>query len=341
MDSGEWNTAFAVDNDQVFMTTAAASAWADITGDLLQLGAHSLRSLQFIGGTIDALAVGSGAGIFVSLTSSIGSWLPLGAAFPNVPVWDMDYDPGDDVLVAGTLGRGAWSLPDVSTALSSLGGAGQVYPDLVLVIPQESRFVERNQTLNIAPRELTLRFNEGQEFIDETVDPPVDPNGWLSGGRGGIQVTRSVNGEWDDGDDEVVEIGWIGIGDRPNDVVLRFAEALPDDEYRISIIGSEGYERIEDQPVSPLMNVNGVKFREGEEIVDEHFQFELDLGAQVTAVVQQPVVTTEVTITAVPANQIDDGLRSRLGMEKTVWSSSSIIRGRPTTFRGRRRRTAS
>ena len=189
----------------------------------------------------------------------------------------------------------------------------QVPPDLVLVIPQESRFVERNQTLNIAPRELTLRFNEGQEFIDETVDPPVDPNGWLSGGRGGIQVSRSVNGEWDDGDDEVVEIGWIGIGDRPNDVVLRFAEALPDDEYRISIIGSEGYERIEDQPVSPLMNVNGVKFREGEEVIDEHFEFELDLGSQVTAVVQQPVVTTEATITVLPADQIDDGATFTIG----------------------------
>ena len=37
------------------------------------------------------------------------------------------------------------------------------------------------------------------------------------------------------------------------------------------------------------------------------------MGAQVTAVVQQPVVTTEVTITAVPANQIDDGTTFTIG----------------------------
>jgi hypothetical protein len=34
----------------------------------------------------------------------------LGAGLPNVFVWDLDYNATDDVLVAGTLGRGAWTL---------------------------------------------------------------------------------------------------------------------------------------------------------------------------------------------------------------------------------------
>ena len=178
----------------------------------------------------------------------------------------------------------------------SITSVPPIPPELVLVIPQEGGFVDRGSSLSIAPRELVLRFNEGQEFLDETTTPARDPNGWLSGGRGGIQVTRSVNGEWRDGDDEIIEIGWIGIGDRPNDVVLRFAETLPDDEYRISIIGSDNYVGPDGQPVAPLRNLEYTTFRYGQTVVDEHFEFELDLGAQVTAVVQQPVVVTEATI---------------------------------------------
>jgi hypothetical protein len=34
---------------------------------------------------------------------------------PHAPVWDLDYDAADDVLVAGTLGRGAWTVANVST----------------------------------------------------------------------------------------------------------------------------------------------------------------------------------------------------------------------------------
>ena len=188
-----------------------------------------------------------------------------------------------------------------------------VPPELVLVIPQEGGFIDRGETLSIAPRELTLRFNEGQQFIDTSTTPPRDPNGWLSGGRDGIQVTRSVNGIWGDGDDQVVPIGWIGIGDRPNDVVLRFAESLPDDLYRISIIGSDDYLGPDDQPVGPLTNTMGLTFRYGQEVVDEHFAFELDLGAQVTAVVPQPIVVAQASITATSGANIPDGYRFTVG----------------------------
>lgn len=39
---------------------------------------------------------------------------------PNVPVWDFDYNLADDVLVAGTLGRSAWLLPNASKSLKDL-----------------------------------------------------------------------------------------------------------------------------------------------------------------------------------------------------------------------------
>ncbi|MDX1409102.1 MAG: hypothetical protein R3330_13230, partial [Saprospiraceae bacterium] len=50
----------------------------------------------------------------ISFDGSFGTWLKVGTGLPNAPVWDLDYDLTDDVLVAGTLGRGAWTI-DLST----------------------------------------------------------------------------------------------------------------------------------------------------------------------------------------------------------------------------------
>jgi len=43
--------------------------------------------------------------------SSPYTWAEAGAAsLPNAPVWDLEFDAADRVLVAGTLGRGAWTM---------------------------------------------------------------------------------------------------------------------------------------------------------------------------------------------------------------------------------------
>ncbi|NEP35311.1 DUF4347 domain-containing protein [Moorena sp. SIO3B2] len=126
LDSDDWMTAFAIDDDQVFQTTNANN-WMDITGNLqefatnlnLEPGDLNLRSIEFISGsTVDGIVVGSNIGIFSATSSSnFTDWLKLGTDLPNVPVWDLDYDPSDDLLVAGTLGRGAWTLSDASSIL--------------------------------------------------------------------------------------------------------------------------------------------------------------------------------------------------------------------------------
>jgi hypothetical protein len=59
--------------------------------------------------------VGTNAGVLVSVEGSFGNWFKLGTGLPNAPVWSLDYDATDDVLVAGTLGRGAWTVANVST----------------------------------------------------------------------------------------------------------------------------------------------------------------------------------------------------------------------------------
>ena len=68
---------------------------------------------------------------------------------------------------------------------------------------------------NVAPRELVFQFNEGQEINPATLDA--------------IQIERSgFDGSFGDGNEVLVNYGWIGIADRSNEVMVRFADTLPD-----------------------------------------------------------------------------------------------------------------
>lgn len=116
LDPADVNTVYAVDFDQVFQTTDGGVSWNDITGDLADTGAEDFRSLEYAeSGANDRLVVGTNLGAFVSLEGSFGFWFPLGSGLPNSLVFDLHHDPLDDVLAAALLGRGAWTLADLTT----------------------------------------------------------------------------------------------------------------------------------------------------------------------------------------------------------------------------------
>ena len=110
-------------------------------------------------------------------------------------------------------------------------------------------------TLHVAPQELTFRFTEGQ-----SIDPTT-----LSG----IQITRAgANGQFydpvtnpNDKDDVVITPGWVGVGDKPNEVIVRFAENLPDDIYQVTFVGQarkgQSYYGPDGKVVPPLKNTAG------------------------------------------------------------------------------------
>ena len=129
MDPEDWMTAIATDTSGVFQTADAGGVWSSITGNLSSVGADVFRSLEFVSGAIDAVVLGTNAGIFASLTTSLGTWFKLGDDLPNAMVWDLDYDASDDVLVAGTMGRGAWMLNNVQFVLSGLVGQTDISID--------------------------------------------------------------------------------------------------------------------------------------------------------------------------------------------------------------------
>jgi len=117
VNSSDWSNAWAIDNNQVFQTTNAGNGWTDVTGNGLPAGTE-FRSIEFVSGpTSSAVILGTNRGVFIMATFEVGVWTALGSGLPNAPAFDLDYDFSDDVLVVGTLGRGAWVLKDVSTLL--------------------------------------------------------------------------------------------------------------------------------------------------------------------------------------------------------------------------------
>ncbi len=129
---------------------------------------------------------------------------------------------------------------------------------------------------SVAPRELNIRFDEDQRIDSTTLNA--------------IHITRAgLDGIFGNTDDQVITPGFIGVTAAPdeNEVVVRFAETLPDDVYRVEIFGAGS--------ATPLKNLRNESYvptltdNDGNPTKDT-IDFTLDLGPQVVAVVPQPVV---------------------------------------------------
>ncbi|MDB5335019.1 MAG: hypothetical protein JWN70_638, partial [Planctomycetaceae bacterium] len=170
--------------------------------------------------------------------------------------------------------------------------------DLVTVIPNQGVFLANNTTLSEAPREMTLRFSPGQT---------IDPNS-----LGSITVVRAgLDGIFDDPstgtpestDDVSVGLGYVGAGDNPNEVIVRFAATLPDDKYQIRI----------DTSTTTGLKGNLVGAVNDTLIPDagktyKSFNYELDLGAQVESVIPQPVIRDQLFSTTQLSSLTDGDL---------------------------------
>ncbi|MDA9942551.1 hypothetical protein N9C62_08090 [Luminiphilus sp.] len=139
-DPEEWKTVFVIDADQVFMSTDAGTSWTDITGDLVgSFSTLDIRGIEFIRiGTRGALLVGTLQGVYAAMDTDYTKWSLLGTGLPNTQVFDMDFSLGDDVLVAGTLGRGAWKISNVSQVLG--------FPPVLEIDPAVLWFILKQRT---------------------------------------------------------------------------------------------------------------------------------------------------------------------------------------------------
>lgn len=136
LDPDNWQQGYVVNaSSHVFRfvnSGAAASDWTDITGNLNPgaLGPNpalskDLRTIELYSPTTtpgdEIVLVGGSGGVFRTLNPSGGAnaiWTEFGSSLPNGLVSDLRYDATDDVLLAGTRGRGAWTISSASTSLT-------------------------------------------------------------------------------------------------------------------------------------------------------------------------------------------------------------------------------
>ena len=148
-------------------------------------------------------------------------------------------------------------------------------PQLIGIQPNEGALITDGSVRDSSPRVLTFAFDEQQVIDTSTFD--------------GIQISRAGDdGRLGTADDIPVTPGLVTLGDpNQNEVVVRFAESLPDDDYRIEVFGFDDIG----------LGVTGLRNSSGELFVpndpsqrSQRVNFKLSLGALVESVVPQPVI---------------------------------------------------
>lgn len=125
LDPEDWERVFVTDGDRIFQSSDAGRTWK------LMPNMRGLSRIQTITavripdatGTRHLVLLAAGAGgvyrtVDPSPTdNSATAWFRYGAGLPNVMITDVKYDATDKVLIAGTFGRGAWSVAGADQTL--------------------------------------------------------------------------------------------------------------------------------------------------------------------------------------------------------------------------------
>ena len=173
-DPANWHNVFVINATSVFQSGNAGASWTNITGSLTGVGA--LRCVRHGPAALGSpLLVGTDLGVYVATGPSYTNWSEVGTNLPNAPVFDMEYNLADDVLVVGTFGRGAWLVP---VASSQVFGQAGVLARPNFTLQPRSRTVTQGSTVTFSvaisaqaaqPIGYQWRFNGSD--IDAAVSP--------------------------------------------------------------------------------------------------------------------------------------------------------------------------
>ena len=116
MDPNNYQALYVVDNSsQVFMTLDEGATWVNLTTNLPAL-TPDVRTVEIYSPSLNArtttLIVGGLGGVFMMRRPGAAgtSWFVMGTGMPHALTLDLHYDYTANVLLAGTLGRGAWTI---------------------------------------------------------------------------------------------------------------------------------------------------------------------------------------------------------------------------------------
>src|SRR5262249_38613744 len=155
LDPNDWQHAFVTDTKGVWETTNAGGSWINRTGNLSAIqgvtpGNNLIQTVEFCElGAVDCVLVGGSGGVFRMITNNPNVWSEYGRFMPNAVTYELKFvadDPdnnatnGTGVLIAGTLGRGAWEIQNASSTLTVTG---------VLQITGDTDFFGEDDTIKL------------------------------------------------------------------------------------------------------------------------------------------------------------------------------------------------
>lgn len=122
VDRSNWRDAYAYYNGfsaatprqpgHIWHTTDGGASWTNVSGNLPDV---PVNSVQVDPSSPNVLYAGTDVGVYVS-TDGARNWAKLGTKLPKVAIWSLDYDATNGVLLAGTHGRGAYTLSSTGKA---------------------------------------------------------------------------------------------------------------------------------------------------------------------------------------------------------------------------------
>jgi Ca2+-binding RTX toxin-like protein len=194
MDPADCRRAWVLDkNNQVWLGSNinnSSEAWTKLTGNL----SGEFTTITVVGSGDSAVPlVGGTSGVFRLDPNAVGVvWQEFGLGLANAPVSDLRYDSTDDVLIAGTVGRGAWTISQVSNTIAADptltvdGTAGNDFVSISLN-PNNPLLLDVNlngsfQSFQASViNRIVVNLHDGEDFLQlDSTDGPVFVPGGLS-----------------------------------------------------------------------------------------------------------------------------------------------------------------
>jgi uncharacterized repeat protein (TIGR01451 family) len=159
----------------IFKTTDGGQTWTDVSGNLPDV---PVNSLVLEPSNPNIIYAGTDVGPMVT-TNGGTTWTLLGAGFPIVNIWQLNLNPFNRRLVAGTHGRGAWSIDDANPR-----------PALQVRKSDAGTPVGPNSLLTYS---ITVKNTGNLTATGVTIDDPLPANTtFVSAGSGGTFGSGSV-----------------------------------------------------------------------------------------------------------------------------------------------------
>lgn len=108
-----------VDARKVFYSSDGGATFTNITGSLPNVPINCVVYGDNASNAADPVYIGTDIGVFYR-DNNLGDWIPFSNGLPVVEVTDLEVNAADNILWAGTYGRGIWQSALYSNCVTSL-----------------------------------------------------------------------------------------------------------------------------------------------------------------------------------------------------------------------------